>query len=362
MRLLLVAAAAVTLIAATPAEVAPELRTVGYFVDEGSAADPATVSAAVSDARNAGGALNVVVLAEEPGGGATTFSDAVLDELGTGTVLTVAPETVGFASQGDVWTLDELEEAVDASLDAGSDTEVVERFVATLIGQPVGGEEPASSGGGLLWWLLIVALGVAALVGFFVWRASSREKAAGAKRLADVRSQAEAKLDDIANDIIDLEDEVATAGNAEAQGRYQRAAATYEEAVGAAERAQTPAELLALSTKLDEAIWELDCAEAILDGKPLPPKPEPPAPPTEAAPAPPRERPIPGTDYVRRTGRRSTPIGSDITQTLLTMMAMGAMSGGRRSSPFGGLRGGTTASSSRRSSTRVRGGGRRRRG
>jgi len=358
---LLIASLGLLLLAATPAEVAPVLATEGYYIEEGSDADPAVVSDAVAEARFAGGQLSIVVLADEPPGGATTFSDAVSDLLGTGTVLTVAPETVGFASQGDIWTLDQLNAATDASLDGGSDTEVVARFVATLTGEAVGGENPAGSGGSM-WPLLVLLLLGAAVVGFFVWRSSAKRKTAVAERLAGVRATAQAKLDDIANDIIAMEEEVELSENEEAKAYYEQASATYGDALGRAERAQTPDELLALSTQLDEAIWQLDCAEALLDGVPLPAKPKPPAP----APAPPAaERaspaePIPGTEYVRRTTRRSNPMGSDLTDTLLSMMAMGAMSG--RGSPFSWGR--ASGSSSGRSPvpTRIRGGGRRRRG
>ena len=63
------------------------------------------------------GSSRVVVLAEEPPGGATTFSDSTLDLLGVGYVVTVAPETVGYASDGNGWTQDELDEAVDEVVD-----------------------------------------------------------------------------------------------------------------------------------------------------------------------------------------------------------------------------------------------------
>jgi hypothetical protein len=363
MKQLTIGLLAVLLLAAAPADVVSDLETRGFYVEEGSTADPAAVSNAVADARNDGGRLNVVVLAEEPGGGATTFSDAVLDLLAAGTVLTVAPETVGFASIGDVWSLDELDAAVDASLGAATDTGVVETFVATLIGAPVG-EAPAPSGGSLL-PLLLILVAVAAVIGFFVWRSSAGRKTADAARLAEVRAAASAKLDDIANDILGLEDEIATAANEEARTFYEQASETYSEALSAAERAQTPQQLLELSTKLDEAIWQLDCAEAILDGKPPPPKPAPPPPPEVAAqPQAVPETTTPSPGYARRTTRRSSPVGSDLTQTILTMIAVGALTG--RRTPFGGSWSGRTPGRTTTTrvggAPRVRGGGRRRKG
>ena len=137
MRRLLLVAVSVLLVAATPNEVVPELEANGYYVEPGSSATEQVVSDAVSDARSDGGRLYVVVLSEEPPGGATTFSDSVLDQLATGYVVTVAPETVGFAGDGSFWSAEEMNAAIDASLSGGSDDQVVELFVSELTGTSV---------------------------------------------------------------------------------------------------------------------------------------------------------------------------------------------------------------------------------
>ena len=118
-------------VAATPAEVAPVAEAQGFFVEPGADATDEGVGRAVSDARSAGSLFYAVVLADEPAAGATTFADGVLDELPRteGTVLVVAPETVGWASNNDIWTTDELNDALDASLDGGSSEDVVVVFV-----------------------------------------------------------------------------------------------------------------------------------------------------------------------------------------------------------------------------------------
>ena len=79
--------------AAAPGDVAPVVTDDGFFIEAGSDATPAVVSRAVSDGRSAGGLLYVVVLVDEPSGGATTYADAVLDDVPRqeGTVLVVAP-------------------------------------------------------------------------------------------------------------------------------------------------------------------------------------------------------------------------------------------------------------------------------
>ncbi|MGB5534009.1 MAG: hypothetical protein WBN71_12970, partial [Acidimicrobiia bacterium] len=110
-RLIFAIVALVVLVAAaSPAEVAPVLEAQGFFVESGSNADPNAVEVAVAEARFEGGELSVAVLASEPAGGATIFAENTLDEMGgRGTVFTVGPETVGWASEGDIYTNEELD-------------------------------------------------------------------------------------------------------------------------------------------------------------------------------------------------------------------------------------------------------------
>jgi hypothetical protein len=124
--------------AATPSEVAPIVNVQGYFIEEGSGATDASISRSVSDARTAGGALSVVVLAEEPPGGATTYSGAVLTELAvsSGTVFTVAPETIGVESVDDIWSIEEIDVALDLALEGGTADEIVSLFVEGLTNPP----------------------------------------------------------------------------------------------------------------------------------------------------------------------------------------------------------------------------------
>ena len=122
----------------------------------------------------------MVVLAEEPASGATFYADAILDRLPgqDGTVLVVAPETVGWASNDDVWTPDELNDALDASLGGSTSDDVVTIFVSELI-------EPSASGGSAGLWLLAIAVVVVAVIGFVVWR--SRRSSAHAQVLWGAR-------------------------------------------------------------------------------------------------------------------------------------------------------------------------------
>ncbi|HZD22464.1 MAG TPA: hypothetical protein VE569_03560 [Acidimicrobiia bacterium] len=333
MRRVLTVLAALVLIAATPEDVLTSLHADGYYIEEGSGATEQVVSDAVFDGRADGGRLYIVVLAEEPGGGATTFSDSTLDLLGgDGYVLTVAPETVGYAGEDTAWTADQMDEAVGASLNGGSDDAVVELFIAELTGE---------SGGGIPWTLILI-LGGGAFGGW--WYFSNRRRTAQrlAGQLAKAKALAKEKLDEVANDIIELEDEVSTYDNDEVKQHYQNASALYSRGIDDTERAETVSEMLRVSQQLDLAIWELDCVEALLDGKEKPPKPEPPK--IEPVPSPqtsPTSQGVPQRpeDFDRRPQRQSG--GSDeLMGALLTMIAMGGMRGGRGGGFGGGFGGG----------------------
>jgi len=369
-RLILAVFALVVLVAAaSPSEVAPVLEAQGFFVEAGSNADEDAVEDAVVEARFEGGSLSVAVLASEPSGGATIFAGNTLDEMGgTGTVFTVGPETVGWASEGDIYTEEQLDKATEASLDGGSNTEVVELFVATLIDSPVGAAEPGG-GGGLPWgWILLIV--VVAGGAFLLWRMSRSSKRSEAAAIDSAKAEVKKRLDDVANDIIDLEAEVASSEIVAVPVLYKSATEAYSKALKEYERAETPAQLMTTAEDLDQAIWQLDSVEALLDGEEPPPKPEKPkptVPPRTSSPpssggspldSPPR---VPQKPY-RRPARRS----SSNTSAILTGILMGAMTSSRRnpgrSSWGSGSSSRSRSSGGSRSSSRSRksGGGRRR--
>jgi len=346
-RLLLLAVASLFLVAATPDQVVPELEDNGYYIEAGSTASEAVVSEAVFEGRADGGRLYLVVLSEEPAGGATTFSDSVLDRLGSGYVVTIAPETVGFTGDGTAWSVEEMNTAIDASLDGGSDDQVVELFISELTGAGIvpspGGEEPADGGGGFGWiWLVVIAGG--ALLIFSAMRNSSKKRAEVAgSELEKVKAMAKAKLAEVANDIIEMEHEVELSDNAEVKSHYQSASATYAEALARTEKDPGPAEMLDVVRDLDVAIWELDVAEALLDGKPVPEKPKPPEPKPPARQPDPAPTERPEGSYGRRPERQSSYAGSDLMTALWALLAMSGRGGGWGGTPggFGGpMRGG----------------------
>ncbi|MEX1038690.1 MAG: hypothetical protein WDZ96_07540 [Acidimicrobiia bacterium] len=382
MKRILLVVAALAMLAASPGEVVPELESQGFYIEAGSNASPEVVGDAVAEAGFSGGRFYVVVLSEEPGSGATFFADAVLDDLGSGTVLTVAPETVGYASDGTSWSAEELDGAVNASLNGTSDDDVVVRFVESLTGAPVGGGSTGSGGtadgsSGIIWLVVFVG-GLAAL--FFYLRSRSQEASVTARagRLAEFRAAAQEKLNAVANDILEMEAEVTMSEKPEVQQHYNSASAKYAEIIDRVSAVDDPEELLDLTYQLDIAIWELDVAEAYLDGKTPPKKPSKPKieepegkPGAKAGPV---INTSPRPTYDRRPQRQSSPAGPDLGNILLAILAARGMSGGGNYSgrwtggpargsggrnSGGGSRGGGTRRMGGGGGGRIRGGGRR---
>jgi len=372
MKRFLALAASVFLLAATPQETLPGLEADGFYIEPGSNASEQVVGDAVFEGGADGGRLYIVVLADEPPSGAINFSDSVLDLLGDGYVFTVAPETVGWAGDGTFWSAEEMDAAVDASLSAGaSDDAVVSTFIETLIAQPSnggGGGDDQSGGGISIWWIVSAA---AVIIG--IWMVMSRRTRDKriAKSMEEVKALAKAKLDEVANDILEMEDEIAVSENAEAKEHYQRASAMYAQAIDDNSTAASVREMLKVSEELDLAIWELDCAEALVDGKPKPPKPQPPVPQVTPPPPPVPEGhggtppDVPGTvDQFDRRPQRQSSGSNDMLTMLMTMMAMGGMRGGGGGfgGGFGGFRGGGGGGSMGGGGSRMSGGGGRMRG
>ncbi len=157
---------------------------------------------------------------------------------------------------------------------------------------------------------------------------------------------ARAKLAEIANDIIEMEDEVGLSDDPEVKRHYQQASTTYTEVLARTDAAPNAREMIDVIRDLDSAIWELDAAEALLDGKPIPEKPKAPepAPPLTD----PRGQPAPpeatsDEDYGRRSQRQSSYVGNDLMTALWAILAMSGRGGGGWGGPggFGGpMRGG----------------------
>jgi hypothetical protein len=327
---------------AEPDEVAREIRDDGVFVESGSDLSEADAGELVAAVRNRGERFSIVVLTRDPGSGAVTFGDAVVDRLSDpGLVFVLTPDDVGVVGENVVFTLDEIDAALDAALDAGaSDSAYASAFVEALTGEtvsvtpgsPATGSESSGGAGAVLWFLVVVAA-VGLFIFFIVRRSRARQEAAAENELTVARSEIQQQLDAVANDILDMEDEVRSADDDRVDALYNEAGDTYREASGALAGAGSPEALLDIANAVDLAVWQLDSAEALLDGKEPPPKPEPKrlepvAPPaTTAAPdgggplgVPPPPT-FPQGSYSRRSSRRS---GGFSPSALEMLIALGA--------------------------------------
>jgi hypothetical protein len=74
-------------------------------------------------------------------------------------------------------------------------------------------------------------------------------------------------LGDTANKILVVEDRPALSGSPEATQHFQKAVATFASVDDRLESAITVDQLRPLVTDLDDALWNLDAAQAVLDGE-----------------------------------------------------------------------------------------------
>jgi hypothetical protein len=349
-----------------PSEVARAVRDRGVYVDPGSDLSEERAAELVAAVRNDGERLSIVVLDEDPVTGAVAFGDTVVDRLtNPGLLLVVSPGDFGVVGEGDVYTVAELDDALTAAENAGgTDSSLVQAFVVSLVGvgadvdlpaataapEPAGEPAAATSGGGFPWLLVFFLLGGGLLVFWMVRRSRKRTTIADDTRLAQARGEIQKQLDAVANDILEMEDEVRVADRPNVDELYQAAGQTYQTASEQLASADTPAEFLEITNELDVAVWQLDSVEALLDGKSPPPKPipkqlePPPRPTTSPGPEgggslglPPKPSyPSDGSGYERRPSRRSGGLSPSIIEMLV---ALGAGALGSRRSSGGGLGG-----------------------
>jgi len=359
---LVVVVVAMTVLAATPAfaaepaDVASGIRDDGVYVESGSDLSESEAGELVATVRNQGERFSIVVLTQAPVGGAVAFGDAVVDRLGDpGLIFVLTPDDVAVVGVGEIYDLDEIDAALDVAADrGGSDGDYVSNFVSELTGVAVVAPTPdpitttvpepgatstpagSSSGGGsgFLWFILIV--GGLGLFIFWMLRRSRRQQGLSTENeLAAARAEIQLQIDAVANDILDMEDEVRMADNDRVDTLYNAAGETFRDASEALAEADTPKEFLDITNDLETAIWQLDSAEALLDGKAPPPQPKPKRPEPVAAPSP-SPRPSAGTGgglgvpprptypkggYDRRPTRRSRGMSPSLIEMLITLGA-----------------------------------------
>lgn len=126
----------------------------------------------------------------------------------------------------------------------------------------------------------LITIGAVVVAGVLVYRVyQSRTERSRIDKIerADVASlteQVEEMLAETANRILDVEGRPGLVASSEAGDHFQKAVSTFtsvDEGLGAA---TSTYRLRALVSQLDEALWRLDAAQAVLDGRDVPPRPE----------------------------------------------------------------------------------------
>jgi len=261
----------------SPDEVASEVGDRGYYIDEGIDVDPDRISDAVARAGNEGYRFFVVLLDEDPPGGATTFAGAVLDRLGSGTVLVLSVSREGMEST--VLSQTEIARALDLGFDSGGGDEgYVEAVVSSLTSAATSSPTTSTSSGGGSSAGLFIMLGFIGLLVLAVWWGIRRQRKASAqsdeRMVSEARKEIKSQLDSMANTILEISDRVSLSESKQDNQYLEQAGATYGTAMEEFEDALDLGALETMSDRLDEARWQLDAATALAGGKDVPPKPE----------------------------------------------------------------------------------------
>lgn len=257
--------------------VAAELEQFGFYVEPGLDRDRSRLSDEVARARNAGFLFYVVLLDDDPVGGATTFADSLLNRLGVGTILVLSAGGEGMVSNE--ITQGEIETALDRGF-SGSASGGDEGYVSGVVDSLTGAQTPTTpdsgsgsgSGSGLLILVAIVG-GLVLLVWLAIRKSKKSSVASNARAMDEAKAEIRSQLDAMANILLEITDLVSASTTSQDDTYLRQASATYTEAEESFGIATDLRALEALSDRLGEARWQLDAAEAIANGRQPPPQP-----------------------------------------------------------------------------------------
>ena len=193
----------------------------------------------------------------------SALADSLLARIGFGSVIILTPDSIGGASfdfdaSGVDARLDQVVEALGPNDDLAA-------AVAAFADGPGG-----ISGAAVL--LGVGALGVGGIA-LASARSRRRLKDQAAARLEEARTELARQVDLVANDIVELSSAIEISEDTTAESLYRKASATYTTVEEALRDAPDLVSLEKLSDQLDEARWELDAAEAALNGDEVPQRP-----------------------------------------------------------------------------------------
>ena len=261
---LAVAALAVPAVAQTDLdldEVVSGLRSDGYWVEEGMRIDEPAVSQALDEASNP---IYLIVLASDHGTDPAFIAEEVAADFASGTFIARTDEFLGMYSND--FGQDVVDEAIDAF--ALPDAVGIVAVDAVLIGTTASG-----TSGGFPWGTVVLVV-IAGGVVWMVMTSSKRSQKAADAKLQEAREQLSEQADDVADDILELNEIVAAADMDEANEHYRAANRIFAETEELIMSASHERELVDISNQLTEAEWRLEAASAVIDGREVPEKPE----------------------------------------------------------------------------------------
>lgn len=270
---LVLSALAAPVAARTAEAIADQVDFRGYYIQEGLDVSVEVMEELVDAHPDVG----FVALAGDLVEGADLAADQILAAVEeVDTVIVLSETDAGIVSA--VFDDDALDVAADAAFATTGDSYEIdfEQMAEALPAQPGSTTQPAATPGRAGGFPLITVLLVAVVVAFVWMRLRSRKRAVAdvQARVDTAKAEIRRQMVVIADEILEFSDRPDQDTNPAALEHYRKASDVYK---GAEERLDTATgepELEALSDDLDEARWELAAAEAILEGRPVPPKPE----------------------------------------------------------------------------------------
>lgn len=120
----------------------------------------------------------------------------------------------------------------------------------------------------------LLLIGVILFIGFSLMRSSLRQRRAGSMRLDEARDEIRQQMAAIANEILDFSYRTDLETDPKALEWFRSASGVYDRAELRLKQSGGFHELEELSKELDRARWELEAAEALIEGREPPPEPK----------------------------------------------------------------------------------------
>ncbi|MDH3755484.1 MAG: hypothetical protein OEU32_16590, partial [Acidimicrobiia bacterium] len=265
-----------------------------YYVEPGAEGDINRLEEITASSAAEGRPTGIVILLEEAEQGDDALATMVVEQVTSVDTVVVLwgdrPGERGLGVRSVEYSDAEIAAAADAAVEesgrGGTLEDVAEVFIEALpaAASATGGDTPAASpatatsddggGGGFsIWWILIPAVLVIGAI--FLFRQSRRNTSRDEGDVDVARAEIRDQLTVVANEILENEDRVTLSGNEEAIQYYRDASQTYKAVGDVLDSTTNLLELAELNDRIDRARWQMDAAEALVEGRAVPPEPAP---------------------------------------------------------------------------------------